>query len=55
MDADEEPAASERLKVLKSKVADKELPERLFLCSTTFRPSTFTPPDFSLEAAARVD
>jgi hypothetical protein len=35
----EEPAASESLKVLKSKVAEKELPQRIFLFSPTFRPS----------------
>lgn len=32
---------SEGLKVLKSKVAEKELSQRLLLFSTTFRPSTF--------------
>lgn len=41
----EEPAASESLKVLKSKVAEKELPHRLLLFSTTFRPPTFKPSD----------
>ena len=34
-----EPAASESLKVLKSKVAETERPQRLLLCSMTFRPS----------------
>jgi len=40
-----EPAASESLKVLKSKVAETERPQRLLLCSMTSRPSTFRSSD----------